>query len=65
MLQEFNVKGKGRGIKATRYFRARSFLVEYRGELMDARKAKRREKQYKNVQHCYMFYFTHDGKNRW
>ncbi|XP_054716659.1 N-lysine methyltransferase KMT5A-A-like isoform X2 [Uloborus diversus] len=49
---------KGRGIITTRALMCGQFVMEYHGELIDYREAKRREMLYaeKNVG-CYMYYF--------
>uniref|UniRef100_T1J6A2 [histone H4]-lysine(20) N-methyltransferase n=1 Tax=Strigamia maritima TaxID=126957 RepID=T1J6A2_STRMM len=51
---------KGRGVKATKVFRRGDFVVEYFGELIDVKEAKRREVIYSKDEGvgCYMYYFT-------
>ena len=45
-LQVLEIKGKGRGVVATKPFSRGSFIVEYKGDLIDMSKAKNLEKTY-------------------
>ena len=49
----------GYGVVTTREFSKGDFILEYKGDLLDANEAVRRERQYKS-QHlgCFMYYFT-------
>lgn len=56
----------GYGVVTTREFSKGDFILEYKGDLLDANEAVRRERQYKS-QHlgCFMYYFTHSGQALW
>ncbi|OON23953.1 SET domain protein, partial [Opisthorchis viverrini] len=55
---------KGRGIVATRVFQEGEFVVEYAGDLIPEKIAKKREMEYKRDPSIgsYMFYFVHNGQ---
>ncbi|TGZ64115.1 hypothetical protein CRM22_006545 [Opisthorchis felineus] len=55
---------KGRGIVATRVFQEGEFVVEYAGDLISEKIAKKREMEYKRDPSIgsYMFYFAHNGQ---
>ena len=40
------IKNKGRGVRATKHFACREFVVEYKGDLMKLPKAKELEREY-------------------
>ncbi|XP_065337147.1 histone-lysine N-methyltransferase Set8 [Cloeon dipterum] len=56
-----NFEGKGRGVVSTRPLDKGELVVEYAGDLIDMKEAKRRELVYAADQNtgCYMYYFCH------
>jgi len=52
----------GYGVFAERSFAKSNFLLVYRGDLVDASEAYRREEHYVG---CFMYYFTHCGLTMW
>lgn len=56
---------KGRGVTTTRPLREGDFVLEYAGELLDMKEARRREQLYAQDQSvgCYMYYFTCKDKH--
>jgi histone-lysine N-methyltransferase SETD8 len=58
---------KGRGVIAARIFEKDDFVVEYRGDLIDANMAKHRERIYADDSTigCYMYYFKHANRQYW
>ncbi|TRY83679.1 hypothetical protein DNTS_033449 [Danionella cerebrum] len=56
---------KGRGIFALADFSQGEFVVEYRGELIDAAEAENRRKLYENACLFFMFDFTWKQKTWW
>ncbi len=61
-LEVAEVPRKGRGVTAAKAFSAGSFVVEYKGELIDKATAFERERCYeRSSAGCYMYYF--DFKN--
>ena len=65
--QLVNIKGKGRGVIATRDFMKGDFVVEYAGDLIDLATAKVRELKYEKDPSvgCYMFFFHYNDKSYW
>ncbi|KAI1901182.1 hypothetical protein AGOR_G00057550 [Albula goreensis] len=63
-LQVRVLEDKGRGVFATRSFRKGQFVVEYHGDLLQIKDAKKREEQYAQnpATGCYMYYFQHLNK---
>ncbi|KAJ8286251.1 hypothetical protein GJAV_G00036300 [Gymnothorax javanicus] len=63
-LQVRHIEGKGRGVFAGRSFRKGQFVVEYQGDLLEMKDAKRREEQYCRdpAAGCYMYYFQYLSK---
>lgn len=58
-----NFEDKGRGIVSLKKFKKGDFIVEYAGDIIGSKEAKRREEQYaKKECGCYMYYFTATGK---
>jgi len=58
---------KGRGVIATRPFVKGQFVMEYGGQLLDAKRAKNKEQMYEQDSDigCFMFYFEHRGRKLW
>jgi [histone H4]-lysine20 N-methyltransferase SETD8 len=58
---------KGRGVVTTREFHKGEFVVEYAGELIDNKEAKRREEEYSQDDSigCYMFKFKYLDRPFW
>ncbi|KAE8737985.1 hypothetical protein FOCC_FOCC016546 [Frankliniella occidentalis] len=61
-LQVKDIAGKGRGIITTRSFGKNDFVVEYKGELLTNKAAVIREKQLKDNEGSFMFFFKHKDK---
>lgn len=57
----------GRGVRATRKFRNKDFIVEYRGELLQGNDIKLRKKKYdkENNTKSYMLEFEHGNQKYW
>jgi len=62
-VKEFPLKG--RGVISTKNFARNEFIVEYAGDLINLKEAKRREEIYALDKDagCYMYYFNSRGKN--
>ena len=65
-----NIRGKGKGIKATKKFIKGEYICEYEGDLITYGKAKKREEEYlegkkRKAYKGYMFYFTFKDKKLW
>lgn len=66
LLHKFSVCSAGYGVVAEKEFRKGDFLVEYKGDLIQADEAARREKLYAKKRHgCFMFFFKHNGHTMW
>ena len=67
LFQVIEIEGKGRGVVATKEFKRGEFVVEYAGDLIDLKVAKRREDKYKQNSNigCYMYYFSFNNKTYW
>ncbi|XP_061115656.1 lysine methyltransferase 5Ab isoform X2 [Conger conger] len=63
-LEVRHIEGKGRGVFADGSFRKGQFVVEYHGDLLEIRDAKRREEEYGKdpATGCYMYYFQYHNK---
>jgi len=59
------MEAKGRGVFATRAFAKGDFIVEYAGDLISLREAKKRETNYAKdaAIGCYMYFFEFKGKS--
>ena len=56
----------GRGTFATKFYRKGSFLLEYRGEIIDYTEALKREKRYSKSLGSFLFFFKKSGgKTYW
>uniref|UniRef100_A0A915IIC3 SET domain-containing protein n=1 Tax=Romanomermis culicivorax TaxID=13658 RepID=A0A915IIC3_ROMCU len=62
--ERFNIifNEKGRSIIASKAFKRGDFVVRYKGTLMEAKEAKRKEEAYGVEPRCYMFYFDYKGQ---
>ena len=60
-------KGKGLGVFANRPFRKGEFVCEYKGEILDLKKAKERENKYEEDEEVgsYMSYFKQKDETFW
>ncbi|KAJ8415555.1 hypothetical protein AAFF_G00425350 [Aldrovandia affinis] len=60
-LQVKHMEEKGRGVFATRSFQKGQFVVEYHGDLLQIKDAKKREEEYalNPATGCYMYYFQY------
>ncbi|XP_036383594.1 lysine methyltransferase 5Ab [Megalops cyprinoides] len=63
-LQVKYIEEKGRGVFATRSFQKGQFVVEYHGDLLHIKDAKKREVEYAQnpATGCYMYYFQYLSK---
>ncbi|XP_064153568.1 N-lysine methyltransferase KMT5A-like [Anguilla rostrata] len=63
-LEVRHIEGKGRGVFASRSFRKGQFVVEYHGDLLETKDAKKREEEYGRnpATGCYMYYFQYLSK---
>ena len=63
-IKSLPIKGKGRGVVATKQFEKGDYIVEYCGELIDYATAMIREEQYSRepATGCYMYYFKYQNK---
>ncbi|XP_035235157.1 lysine methyltransferase 5Ab [Anguilla anguilla] len=63
-LEVRHIDGKGRGVFASRSFRKGQFVVEYHGDLLETKDAKKREEEYGRnpATGCYMYYFQYLSK---
>lgn len=64
-LEVYDSKEKGRGIRSLKDFRRNDFVVEYKGELIDIRTAREREKKYAEDSSIgsFMYFFKHRNKH--
>lgn len=60
-LKVVNLENKGRGVVASKEFKRGDFVVEYAGDLINLKDAKKKETDYSKDPDigCYMYYFTH------
>ena len=60
-------KGKGLGVFAKRPFRKGEFVCEYKGEILNLKKAKERENKYERDEKVgsYMYYFKQKNETFW
>ena len=67
VIKVVQIEGKGRGVIATKEFLRGDFVVEYKGDLLDAASAKKREAKYTENPDfgCYMYYFNFRDKRYW
>ena len=65
--QAVEVKGKGRGVVATKTFARGDLICEYSGELIGHNEAKKREEEYLKDPSigCYMYYFEYKTSKLW
>ncbi|KAM3724202.1 Histone-lysine N-methyltransferase set-1 [Dirofilaria immitis] len=63
-LEIFECEEKGRGIRALRNFQKNEFVVEYKGEVIDLRLARIREKEYAEDDSIgsFMYFFKYQNK---
>ena len=50
---------------STKFIPKHTYICQYQGELLEARDAVMREKEYSEDDGCYMFYFFFKGKKYW
>lgn len=64
-LEVRHMETKGRGVFATKLFSKGDFIVEYAGDLINLREAKKRETNYAKDPSigCYMYFFEFKGKS--
>ena len=55
----------GKGVFTTKPFQSGDFLLQYKGEHIDAKEGERREEEYSDDLGSFMFYFQWDGKTNW
>lgn len=56
---------KGRSVATVTPFSKGDFVCTYDGEMILAKEAKRRDKEYGEDKGCFLFYFKHNGKDLW
>ena len=61
------MENKGRGVVATKPFKKGDFVVEYAGDLIDLKEAKKRDEDYAKdpSKGCYMYYFNFQNRKYW
>ena len=62
-----DIVGKGRGVIATKVFMKGDFVVEYHGDHIDTKTARKRESEYAADPSigCYMYYYQYNNKAYW
>lgn len=65
-----NIRGKGKGVIATKKYMKGEYICEYEGDLITYGKAQKREDEYieeqkKRAYKGYLFYFTFKNKRLW